>query len=133
PVRVQQRDLARAVCQGGFHDRHHRGDPTAAREQQQVVIQRLWREDTRGRQNLHFAARGEVVTDPVRRVTVLGPFDGDLWAAVGVGRTRQRVATCDRAAPVTGYPDREELSRPVVELLCLLGGRLEHHRAGVAR
>ncbi len=45
-IRVDQHDVAAALREGGLEDRDHRSDTAACTEEQEVVIERLGREDT---------------------------------------------------------------------------------------
>ncbi len=81
-----------------------------------------------GRMSSTLPAR-HVVGDPVRRVPVGHPLDGDRRPVARVRRAGQRVAAGHRAVPVMRDADGQELARAVAERRVQLRRDVQHERA----
>ena len=113
-VRVDQRQHPASVHERGFQDRQHRRDAAAAREQQQVAVERARREHAGRRQHVERIARLHAVAQPVRRAAVAHALDGDLRRGVDAGRARQRITARDGRVRAR-HVQRQELAGPVRE------------------
>ena len=131
PVGVHEHHAAAPGGQHRLQDRHHRRDPAARREQQEVAVQRARAEHPGRRQHVEHGPGADVVGDPVRGVSAGGPLDRDRGPLAGQRRTRQRVAPRHRAASGRGHPQRQELARLVGERRRQLRRHVEHQRARV--
>lgn len=127
-IGVKEHHSTGAIEQCRLDDGEQRGDSAAGADQQQIPVEILRCESARRDQTLDDMARGDVVAQPIRPVTVDRSLHRHPERVVVPRCARERIASCDRPGALTRDPQREELPGPVSEPVARV---VENDRLGV--